>query len=77
MATVENFAPSGLCSDADFLRRVYLDLTGLPPSAEGVEKFLADKRDTRAKRAELVDALVGSERVHRSLGQQVGGLCCR
>ncbi len=54
-------APSGLCSDADFLRRVYLDLTGLPPSAEVVGKFLADKRDTRAKRAELVDALVGSE----------------
>ena len=54
-------SPSGLCSDADFLRRVYLDLTGLPPSAEGVEKFLADKRDTRIKRTELIDQLVGSD----------------
>ena len=23
--------PSDLCSDAEFIRRVYLDLTGLPP----------------------------------------------
>ena len=28
--------PAGLCSDADFLRRVYLDLTGLPPTADEV-----------------------------------------
>jgi len=54
-------APSGLCSETDFLRRVHLDLTGLPPSAEMVQKFLADKRDTRTKRSELVDSLVGSE----------------
>ncbi|MEC7639355.1 MAG: DUF1549 domain-containing protein, partial [Verrucomicrobiota bacterium] len=26
--------PSGLCDDYEFVRRVYLDLTGLPPSAE-------------------------------------------
>ena len=25
--------PSDLCTDAEFLRRVYLDLTGLPPTA--------------------------------------------
>ncbi len=54
-------APSGLCTDAEFLRRAYLDLTGLPPSAEVVEKFLADKTPTRTKRAALVDSLVGSE----------------
>ncbi len=52
--------PSGLSNDAEFLRRVYLDLTGLPPSAEEVEKFLADKRDTRQKREELIDRLIGS-----------------
>ena len=53
--------PSGLCSDAEFVRRVYLDLTGLPPSSEQVRAFLADKRETRLKRDELVDRLVGSE----------------
>ena len=27
-------AASGLCTDEEFLRRVYLDLTGLPPTAD-------------------------------------------
>ena len=53
--------PSGLCSDSDFLRRIYLDLTGLPPSVETVKKFLADKRDPRTKRTELVNQLVGND----------------
>jgi WD40 repeat protein len=52
--------PSGLCSDAEFIRRVFLDLTGLPPTSEDLVKFLADSRDSRAKRAELVDRLIGS-----------------
>ncbi len=53
--------PSGLCTDAEFLRRVYLDLTGLPPTADEVRAFLADTRDTRVKRDELVDRLIGSK----------------
>ncbi len=52
--------PSELCTDEEFLRRVYLDLTGLPPTAEQVRAFLADDRPTRQKRDELVDQLVGS-----------------
>ena len=32
--------PSELCSDGDFIRRVYLDLTGLPPEPEAVRQFL-------------------------------------
>ncbi len=52
--------PSGLCSDADFLRRVYIDLTGLPPTADDVRKFLADSRESRVKRDELVDRLIGN-----------------
>jgi WD40 repeat protein/mono/diheme cytochrome c family protein len=53
--------PSGLCNDAEFLRRVYLDLTGLPPKADEVRAFLADPRDTRVKRDELVDKLIGGK----------------
>ena len=52
--------PSGLCNDADFVRRIYLDLTGLPPTPDDVRKFLADNRDSRLKREELVDRLVGN-----------------
>ena len=53
--------PSGLAGDAEFIRRVYLDLTGLPASVDQVKAFLADTRDTKAKRDELVDKLVGSD----------------
>jgi len=53
--------PSGLCSDTDFIRRVHLDLTGLPPNSEVVKKFLADKRDTQTKRDELIDQLIGND----------------
>ena len=53
--------PSGLCTDADFIRRVYLDLTGLPPKIDEVKAFLADERDTKTKRHELIDKLIGSE----------------
>jgi len=52
--------PSGLCNDEDFFRRIHLDLTGLPPKPEEVNAFLADKRDTRTKRSEVVDKLIGN-----------------
>ncbi|MCA9051079.1 MAG: DUF1549 domain-containing protein, partial [Planctomycetaceae bacterium] len=52
--------PSEMCSDAEFLRRVYLDLTGLPPAADQVRAFLADNRPVREKRSEIVDQLVGN-----------------
>ncbi len=53
--------PTGLCSDAEFLRRVYLDLTGLPPTADDVRAFLVDTRETRAKRDAVIDRLIGSD----------------
>ena len=53
--------PSNLSSDEDFLRRIYLDLTGLPPTSEDVRNFAGDKRDSKMKRDELIDKLVGSE----------------
>src|SRR5262249_15911555 len=52
--------PSELCSDEDFIRRVYLDLTGLPPGPDEVRKFVTDPRPARVKRDELVDKLVGN-----------------
>ena len=52
--------PSTLCTDAEFLRRVYLDLTGLPPGITTSQKFLDDPRPSREKRESLVDELIGS-----------------
>lgn len=52
--------PSGLCSDEEFIRRVYLDLTGLPPGPLDLKLFLADKTDSKTKRDEVIDNLIGS-----------------
>jgi hypothetical protein len=53
--------PSDLCDDATFIRRVSLDLTGLPPTPEQVRKFLADDRVTQLKRNDLIDSLIESD----------------
>jgi len=55
----EGVTPSPLASDAEFLRRVYLDITGHIPTAEKAAAFL-DDRDPN-KRAKLVDELLASE----------------
>ena len=52
--------PSGLCTDAEFLRRVSIDLTGLPPTPDAVNKFLDDKRDSQTKRAAKIEELISS-----------------
>jgi hypothetical protein len=52
--------PSDVCSDNEFVRRLYLDLTGLPPLPEETRAFLADPRPSKDKREALVDKLVGS-----------------
>ena len=51
--------PSELCTDLEFIRRIYLDLIGLPPTTEELEVFLTDKRETRVKRDELITKLIG------------------
>lgn len=52
--------PSGLCTDAEFLRRISLDLTGLPATAETTRAFLEDSRDSRTKREAKIDELLAS-----------------
>src|SRR5262249_7179091 len=51
-----NIAPSGLSSDSEFLRRVYIDTLGMLPSERETLAFL-ESRDP-AKRARLIDALL-------------------
>ena len=52
--------PGEVCTDAEFLRRVSLDLTGKLPEAEAVRVFLMDSRPSQTKRLELIDRLLGS-----------------
>jgi hypothetical protein len=49
-------APSGLCTDEEYVRRVYIDVVGLYPKPAEVQAFLADKRPD--KRSQLVDVLL-------------------
>ena len=48
-----------IAGDEEYLRRVYLDATGLLPTPEQARAFLADKDPN--KRDKLVDSLIGSE----------------
>jgi hypothetical protein len=48
--------PSDLCTDAEFLRRVSLDMTGTLPTPKEVETFLADPSPD--KRARKIDELL-------------------
>jgi hypothetical protein len=58
--------PAPLADDAEFLRRVYLDLTGRIPRVSEVHGFLADKSPD--KRTKLVEALLENPRYVFHLG---------
>ncbi|MDX1945620.1 MAG: DUF1549 and DUF1553 domain-containing protein [Pirellulaceae bacterium] len=60
--------PSPRASDAEFLRRVYLDIVGTIPPLERVEPFLADSRPE--KRAEVIDQLLMSPEYVRHMTDQ-------
>ncbi len=51
-----NIAPANSCSDAVFLRRVFLDVTGTLPTPEEARQFLGDNDPD--KRRKLVDQLL-------------------
>jgi len=48
--------PANLCSDAVFIRRVYLDVTGTLPQAGDIRKFIKNPRSD--KRATLINTLL-------------------
>jgi hypothetical protein len=57
--------PSAVADDAEWVRRVYLDLAGRIPSAVEAEQFFTDA--SADKRAQLVDALLESPESARNL----------
>jgi hypothetical protein len=51
-----NIRPSNLCSDSDFIRRVYLDVIGAMPTADETRDFLSNRSPD--KRTKLIDRLL-------------------
>ncbi len=62
----EKVKPTGLADDAEFLRRAYLDLTGVIPPVDKVRAFLDSKEPNR--RARLIDELLASSDYGRHMG---------
>jgi len=48
--------PSDVCTDQEFIRRLFIDVAGIYPGAEEVRKFLSDTNPS--KREALVDSLL-------------------
>jgi hypothetical protein len=72
-ALAENkLTPSPTCSDADFLRRAYLDLTGVIPTAAQARAFLDDP--SPGKRAKLIDELLAGPNYGRHMADVWMGL---
>jgi hypothetical protein len=63
----EKVKPAALADDAEFLRRVYLDLTGHIPPAAKAAAFLDDRRSD--KRAHLIDELLASQAFGRHMSE--------
>ncbi len=59
----DKIKPAPRSSDGEFLRRVYFDTTGAPPSREETRRFFEDT--SADKREKLIDALVADPRFGR------------
>jgi hypothetical protein len=55
----DGIEPSGVCTDAVFVRRAFLDVIGTFPTAAEAREFLLDKKPQ--KRAALIDRLLARE----------------
>lgn len=55
----KNLPPAGVCPDAVFVRRVYLDTIGTLPTATEAENFILDR--SAGKRARLIDQLLARD----------------
>jgi len=50
--------PAALTTDVEFVRRIYFDVIGRPPTPNQVQSFLSDR--SKEKRARLIDTLLNS-----------------
>ena len=59
--------PATLTTDVEYVRRIYFDLIGRPPTPQQVQSFLSDR--SKDKRARLIDTLLDQPEYARQLGQ--------
>ena len=56
----EKISPSPICTDEEFVRRIYVDICGVIPTSSQVKGFLSDRGAD--KREKLIDALLKTPR---------------
>lgn len=61
-----------VCDDAEFLRRAYLDLAGMPPESSELRAFLASTDP--AKRAQAIDRLLNADSFPRRMREWVSAM---
>ncbi len=54
----KGISPAPMAKKTDWLRRVWFDLVGLPPTAEAIEKYLKDQSTEQKARETVVDELL-------------------
>lgn len=64
--------PSEICSDSEFIRRLYLDATGLLPKASEVESFLKD--NSKSKRAKLIEKVLNTPEFANMLSMRLSDI---
>jgi Protein of unknown function (DUF1553)/Protein of unknown function (DUF1549) len=67
-----NIPPANLCSDAVFVRRVYLDMIGTLPTATEAQQFILDRNSE--KRRALIDRLLARDEFADYLALKWGDL---
>src|SRR5271157_1386796 len=67
-----NITPARLCSDAVFVRRVYLDVTGTLPTGFEAQHFILDRNP--GKRQALIDRLLARDEFADYLAMKWGDL---
>jgi len=64
---IEGVTTTGLCDDSEFIRRAYLDIVGVIPTADKVTAFLSSKETD--KRTKLIDELLADPRFGKYLAE--------
>ncbi len=69
-STAPKVEPATVTTDVEFVRRIYFDVIGHPPTPAQVESFVHDH--AKDKRSRLIEVLLDSPGVRRATGPTTG-----